>query len=157
MNGVGWLLCVQIGLEMRRLLRPNVAWFGERLSPHTLESAQAANDACDRFSSIGTSTAVKPAAGLPFRAVRAGVRVVEVNPVGTPLTSRATWVLRGSSRELLSKLLFTTWPRTRSLPTAGREHDRAIGATWTEPLSGFHRPEYRHRVDVERGDIGKYS
>ena len=53
---------------------------------------------------MGTSTVVEPAASLPFLALEAGARVIEVNPQPTPLTRRATVSLAGIAGEILPLL-----------------------------------------------------
>ena len=49
--------------------------------------------------------AVEPAATLPYEALRHGAVVVEINPDETPLTPRATFVLRGPAGEILPELV----------------------------------------------------
>ncbi len=87
------------------LLRPDVVWFGEALPAEALATAMAAAHACDVFLCVGTSTVVEPAASLPFIALEAGARVIEVNPQATPLTRRATASLRGAAGEVLPLLV----------------------------------------------------
>lgn len=86
------------------LLRPDVVWFGESLPAEALAAAYAAAPSCDVFLCVGTSTVVEPAATLPFIALEAGARVIEVNPQPTPLSSRASISLRGSAGEVLPLL-----------------------------------------------------
>ena len=86
------------------LLRPDVVWFGENLPPDALAAAIAAARTCDVFLCVGTSTVVEPAASLPFLALEAGARVIEVNPQPTPLTRRATVSLAGAAGEILPLL-----------------------------------------------------
>ena len=86
------------------LLRPDVVWFGEGLPPEALAAAIASARTCDVFLCVGTSTVVEPAASLPFMALEAGARVVEVNPQPTPLTARASVSLRGTASEILPLL-----------------------------------------------------
>jgi NAD-dependent deacetylase len=86
-------------------LRPDVVWFGEMLPEDVLEAALKATRRCELFLCVGTSTVVQPAASLPFEALRAGARVLEVNPEATPLTPRATWSLRGPAGAVLPALL----------------------------------------------------
>jgi NAD-dependent deacetylase len=92
------------------LLRPDVVWFGEALPAPALESAYRAAQFADVFFSIGTSTVVYPAAQLPFEALRSGKTVIEVNPVATPLTERATFALQGPSGVVLPELVRAVWP-----------------------------------------------
>ena len=87
------------------LLRPDVVWFGESLPAGALRKAEAVSESCDVFFSIGTSSAVYPAAGLPFLALRHGACVVEVNPQPTALSDAAHYVLRGAAGELLPRLV----------------------------------------------------
>ena len=94
-------LCARCGA----FVRPGVVWFGEALPEHALREAYAEARTCDLFLSIGTSGLVEPAASLPFIARDAGARVIEVNPVRTPLSSRATIVLQGAAGEVLPQLL----------------------------------------------------
>lgn len=86
------------------LLRPDVVWFGESLPSDALAAAIAAARTCDVFLCVGTSTVVEPAASLPFLALEAGARVIEVNPQPTPLTRRATVSLAGTAGEILPLL-----------------------------------------------------
>ena len=86
-------------------LRPDVVWFGETLPPQALHAAFEAAQQCDLFFSIGTSALVKPAASLPYEALRRGVTVVEINPDETPLTPYVTFALQGPSGQVLPALV----------------------------------------------------
>jgi len=92
--------CPQCG----SLLRPDVVWFGEALPSGALAAAFAAARTCDLFLCVGTSTVVEPAASLPFLALQSGARVIELNPVPTPLTPHATVSLRGTAAQILPAL-----------------------------------------------------
>ena len=85
--------------------RPDVVWFGEALPADGLRKAFEAARSCDLFLSIGTSTLVEPAATLPFLALEAGSRVIEVNPDRTPLTDTAAIWLQGSAGAVLPELI----------------------------------------------------
>lgn len=87
------------------LLRPGVVWFGEALPPDALRRAEEAAANCEVMFSIGTSSLVHPAAGLPLVAKRQGAFLVEVNPGPTPLTPHADLVLSGPSGQILPQLL----------------------------------------------------
>jgi len=50
--------------RLRRLLRPDVVWFGEAIPRTPMMLAAAAAEDCDVFLSVGTSSLVYPAAGL---------------------------------------------------------------------------------------------
>lgn len=87
------------------LLRPDVVWFGETLPAEALSAAFNAAEQCDLFMSIGTSALVHPAASLPVAALERGAILVEINPGTTPLTSHATYALRGPAGQVLPQLL----------------------------------------------------
>ena len=86
-------------------LRPDVVWFEEAMPQAEMELAAEASTACEVFLSIGTSTAVYPAASLPFEALRSGATVVEINPQPTPLTERAHHTLPGAAGVVLPELI----------------------------------------------------
>jgi len=95
-------------------LRPDVVWFGEMLPSGALEAASEAARKCEMFFSIGTSSLVYPASGLPFEAAQAGAVLIEINPHETPLSPYADYTLRGPAGEVLPKLL-----REAFAPTTG--------------------------------------
>ncbi|MDQ2694955.1 MAG: NAD-dependent deacylase [Pseudomonadota bacterium] len=86
-------------------LRPDVVWFGEGLPAAVLAAAEAAAADCQVFFSIGTSTQVYPAAGMPFIALDRGAAVIEINPQPTPLTPLAHASLRGAAGAVVPALL----------------------------------------------------
>jgi NAD-dependent deacetylase len=90
-------------------LRPGVVWFGESLPPRVLERAEQAAQSSDVVLSIGTSSLVHPAAGLPWLAKRHGALLVELNPAPTPLTAHADHVLSGPAGQLLPELAALLW------------------------------------------------
>ena len=67
--------------------------------------AEDAARRCDVLLVVGTSAEVYPAAELPEHALRRGARVVEVNPHATPLSARASDVLRGPAGVVLPALV----------------------------------------------------
>lgn len=87
------------------LLRPGVVWFGESLPRTVLERAEQAAETCEVLLSIGTSSLVQPAAGIPLLAKRRGALLIEVNLQPTPLTSLADVVLSGPAGQLLPALV----------------------------------------------------
>jgi len=87
------------------LLRPDVVWFEEAMPEAEMETAASASRNCHVFLSIGTSTLVYPAAGLPAEALRAGATVVEINPHRTPFTEAAQFVLSGAAGSVLPQML----------------------------------------------------
>jgi len=86
-------------------LRPGVVWFEEPIPEAELELATTASTTCDVFFSIGTSTVVYPAAGLPSEALRSGATVVEINPQPTPFTGQAHFALAGAAGVVLPELM----------------------------------------------------
>jgi NAD-dependent deacetylase len=95
-------------------LRPDVVWFGEMLPARAFEAASEAASGCDLFLSVGTSSLVYPAAGLPYEALDNGATLVEINPSNTPLSGHAHHVVRGLAGEMLPELLrITFWPPAR--------------------------------------------
>jgi NAD-dependent deacetylase len=86
-------------------LRPDVVWFGEMLPPEAIEAASEAARGADVFLSVGTSSLVYPAGGLPFEALENGATLVEVNPETTPLTPRADYALHGPAGDVLPRLI----------------------------------------------------
>jgi NAD-dependent deacetylase len=92
------------------LLRPNVVWFGENLSPGALQAALDASLHCDVFLSIGTSGMVEPAASLAYEALRAKVTVVEINPIPTPLTVYVPYHIPHPAGLVMPALVKAVWP-----------------------------------------------
>jgi len=95
-------------------LRPDVVWFGEILPLQALEAAVQAAHSCDVFFSIGTSSLVEPAASLPLEALQHGATLAEINPLPTPLSKHARFVLRGPAGQALPELLRSVWVIGRS-------------------------------------------
>ncbi|HYF66449.1 MAG TPA: NAD-dependent deacylase [Herpetosiphonaceae bacterium] len=91
-------------------LRPNVVWFGERLDSGRIQAADRAAQECDVLLAIGTSGLVAPAATFPMTARAHGARLVDINPVATPLSRHARHVLRGPAGELLPPVVAAAWP-----------------------------------------------
>jgi NAD-dependent deacetylase len=87
------------------LLRPAVVWFEEALPELEIQKATSASAECDVFLSVGTSTVVYPAAGLPTLALQNGATVVEINPQPTPFTVNATYAVQGPAGAVLPEIL----------------------------------------------------
>jgi len=83
------------------MLRTGVVWFGEALPEGTLEQAAAAVRAADVLIVAGTSAQVYPAAGL----IPLAATAIEINPEETEFSHEVTFSLRGTSAELLPRLL----------------------------------------------------
>jgi NAD-dependent deacetylase len=84
------------------MLRPDVVWFGESLSPSILDAALKAATQAEVFLSVGTSALVQPAASLPLAAKRKRAVLIEINVEPTPLTSDSDFFLEGGASEWLS-------------------------------------------------------
>ncbi|MBS3916859.1 MAG: NAD-dependent deacylase [Sulfuritalea sp.] len=91
------------------LLRPDIVWYGEPLDPHVLGAAFETADACDALLCVGSSLEVEPAASIPYRAIRRGAVVVEINQELTALSERADAGIRGSAAEALPALFREVW------------------------------------------------
>ena len=86
------------------LVRPGVVWFGEALPEDAVRSATELVEEADVVLVVGTSSVVYPAAELPYRAMAAGARVIEVNPDETPLSARVDVSWRDKAGHALSLL-----------------------------------------------------
>lgn len=84
--------------------RPDIVWFGDSLSPTVLGDVREALAACDLLVSIGTSAVVYPAADMPLIAMRAGARLVEINPEDTPMSAIYEVCMRTTATEALTTL-----------------------------------------------------
>ncbi len=87
------------------ILRPSVVLFGEMLPGDVLARAMAAARRSDAALSVGTSSSVWPAAGIPLHAAETGAFTIEVNPMETELTAHFDVSLRGAAGGVLPALL----------------------------------------------------
>jgi NAD-dependent deacetylase len=85
-----------------------VVWFNEMLDPDVLDAAMNAVDGCDAMLCIGSSLEVEPAASLPWRALRRGATVIEINPQPTALTVHVT-AFSGTAAQVLPPLVAAVW------------------------------------------------
>ena len=83
------------------MLRPGVVWFGEMLPEGAMERATAAVHAADVLIVAGTSAQVYPAAGL----IPMARAVIEINPEATAYSDDVTFSIRGTSAEILPRLI----------------------------------------------------
>lgn len=86
------------------LLRPDIVWFGESLPEAMIDEAFAIVRRVKCLVVVGTSNLVYPAAALPMAALAAGAAVIEVNPVRTTLSDRATLFVEGRAGDVLPTL-----------------------------------------------------
>jgi NAD-dependent deacetylase len=87
------------------LLRPDVVWFYEALSPDIWERSDEAARTCDCCLVVGTSAIVHPAAGLIDTARLHGAAVIEVNVEPSAASARVDVLLLGPSGTLLPQLI----------------------------------------------------
>lgn len=86
-------------------IRPGIVWFGESLPVQAIDDAVEACSNCDLMLVIGTSGVVQPAGSLPFLAVDAGTKVVEINPQETALSDALHLCWRATAAEALPELV----------------------------------------------------
>lgn len=85
--------------------KPDAILFGEGISSKVVRDANKEADMCDLMLVVGTSATVHPAADLPYRAMRKGAKVIEVNIEKTGLTNRISdMVYLGRASELMQAL-----------------------------------------------------
>ncbi|GAB5537602.1 MAG: NAD-dependent deacylase [Rubricoccaceae bacterium] len=87
------------------LIRPDVVWFGEMLPEAAFEQASVAAQRADVYLSIGTSSVVYPAAGLPQIATQAGAYVAEINPTPSEIAWRLDEQVCGAAGMVLPELV----------------------------------------------------
>ena len=91
--------------ECGGLIRPDVVWFGERLPPDAIATAQEWARAADVFLCVGTSAVVFPAADLPLEALAHGAYVADVNPDRSAVSGKAHVHLQAPAGEALPALV----------------------------------------------------
>jgi NAD-dependent deacetylase len=94
------------------LMRPDVVWFGEALSPPVWERAEGSAREASVFIVAGTSAAVYPAAGLVHIAKHAGAFVAEVNPEPTEASAICDLVVRAPVGAFFPELLAVVQQRS---------------------------------------------
>jgi NAD-dependent deacetylase len=87
------------------LIRPDVVWFGEFLSPVQFNLSEKAAISCDIFFIVGTSAVVYPAASLVEVAKHHRAFLVEVNIEETEASSIADVSLFGESGAILPQIV----------------------------------------------------
>ncbi|MEM1116464.1 MAG: NAD-dependent deacylase [Bacteroidota bacterium] len=87
------------------LVRPDVVWFGEMLPEDAIGAATEAAATADVYLSVGTSSVVYPAAGLPQIARQAGAYVAEVNPTPSEIAPLLSEQVRGQAGDVLPRLV----------------------------------------------------
>ena len=84
--------------------RPDVVWFGETLPQAAFDSAVRVAGNCAFCFSVGTTSLVQPAAGLPLLAARNGAALVEINPQETPLSRHSDQCIRAPASKALAAI-----------------------------------------------------
>jgi NAD-dependent deacetylase len=84
--------------------RPDVVWFGETLPQAAFEQAVQIAGNCAFCFSVGTTSLVQPAAGLPLLAARNGAALVEINPRETPLSAQSDQCIRAPASQALAAI-----------------------------------------------------
>lgn len=84
------------------VLKPDVVFFGESLSPAVLDAAATEAAGCDLFLVVGSSLVVQPAAGLPIMAKQNGAQVVILNKDPTRLDHMADLVIHAPASGVLA-------------------------------------------------------
>ena len=78
--------------------------FGEPIPKKILENARNLISGCDLIIAIGTSSTVRPAAGLSWIAKAEGSKIIEINTNDTKLTNECDVVIRGPATEILKEI-----------------------------------------------------
>lgn len=86
-------------------IRPDVVWFGEMLPEDAITRAEERAAESNVLFSIGTSSVVYPAAGIPLIAVQAGAYIIEINPEPTPLTPYVHESIRAASGTIMPEIV----------------------------------------------------
>jgi NAD-dependent deacetylase len=97
------------------IVKTDTVMFGEPIPLDALESCQREARACDCVLLVGTSAVVYPAAEFPVIAYRRGAKLIEINPMETPLSDASSAVLRAPAGDVLPVLV----ERLKELSAAG--------------------------------------
>ena len=103
------------------LVRPDVVWFGEMLPEAAIASATQAAGVADVYLSVGTSSVVYPAAGLPPLAKRSGAYVAEINPTPSEIAWQLDEQVPGAAGAVLPDLV------SRVARASGPGHQESAG------------------------------
>jgi NAD-dependent deacetylase len=92
--------------ECRRVLKPNVIFFGEPIPVEALNRSFQLAASAEALMVVGTSAVVSPANTIPSIAKDRGARIIEVNLERTHLTDTITDVfLQGKAGEIIAALV----------------------------------------------------
>ena len=87
------------------IVKPDIILFEEQLPHAALERALEWVHSCDLCLVIGSSLEVNPAAGLPYRALCSGARLIIVNRQPTYLDQRASLIFHEEAADVLALLV----------------------------------------------------
>ncbi|MEE4293688.1 MAG: NAD-dependent deacylase [Xanthomonadales bacterium] len=96
------------------LARPDIVWFGEVLPQEAVDTAMNLARSCEFCLSVGTTSLVHPAAGIPLLALQHGAALVEINPQETPLSAQADQCIRAPASQALSAIVEQLKPGSHS-------------------------------------------
>jgi len=96
------------------LARPDIVWFGEVLPQDAVDTAMNLARSCEFCLSVGTTSLVHPAAGIPLLALQHGAALVEINPQETPLSAQADQCIRAPASQALSAIVEQLKPGSHS-------------------------------------------
>jgi NAD-dependent deacetylase len=89
-----------------KILKPDVAFFGEPIPIRALQDSYELASGCDTLLVLGTSAEVAPANTIPQTAKVAGATVIEINVAPTLLTGYLTDIfLKGQASEVVTRLV----------------------------------------------------
>ena len=91
-------------LKCGNIMKFDSVMFGEPIPKDVLKSSRMAINSADCVISIGTSSTVRPAAGLFWIAKSQNAKLIEINISSTKLTEFCDVVIQGSTSEILPKL-----------------------------------------------------
>jgi NAD-dependent deacetylase len=87
------------------IIKSDTVMFGEPIPPDALDSCRTQAGLADCMLLVGTSAVVYPAAEFPVIAHRRGARLVEINPMETPLSDACAALLRAPAGEVMPRLV----------------------------------------------------
>ena len=102
------------------IIKYDSVMFGEPIPKKILDNARNIISGADLIIAVGTSSSVRPAAGLSWIAKAEGSKIIEINTNQTKLTSECDVVIKGSATDILRKIYdgiihtFVRFPLSRS-------------------------------------------
>ncbi len=91
--------------DCKGMIKSDTVMFGEPIPPDAISRSFAEAEKADCCLVIGTSAVVYPAANVALIVRRNGGRLIEVNPLRTPLSDECAAVLRGPAGEVMPALV----------------------------------------------------